>query len=192
MEKICVIIANGSDDIETIVPISLWRKAGFVVDLISVENKNTLILDSGIKISCSYSIDKINISKYNAIYLPGGSGIDKLKKEKLLLKHSENILKVHNEIKKFISEDKLIFGMSTAPIIFNELGLLNDVKFTGLPSLAEEFKDLNFADESVVVDKNFVTAKSSASIVEFTYKIIEMMLGNEALDNLKKQINDIS
>ncbi len=192
MEKICVIIANGSDDIETIVPISLWRKAGFVVDLISVENKNTLILESGIKVSCSYSIDKINISKYNAIYLPGGSGIDKLKKEKLLLKHSENILKVHNELKRFVAEDKLIFGMSTAPIIFNELELLANAKFTALPSLSEQFNGLNFVDESVVIDKNFVTGRSSASVIEFTYKIISMMLGDEALVDLKKQINDVA
>ena len=74
MVRVAVIVANKSEDIETIVPVDIWRRAGIIVKLISIEKKKSLILSNGMKISCDDILAKENLSKYNAIYLPGGLG----------------------------------------------------------------------------------------------------------------------
>jgi putative intracellular protease/amidase len=52
-----------------------------IVKLISIEKKKNVILSHGTKISCDEVLNKENLSKYNAIYLPGGLGCTRFSKE---------------------------------------------------------------------------------------------------------------
>jgi putative intracellular protease/amidase len=51
------------------------------VKLISIEKKKNVILAHGTKISCDEILTKENLSKYNAIFLPGGPGHVRFNKE---------------------------------------------------------------------------------------------------------------
>jgi putative intracellular protease/amidase len=52
-----------------------------MVKLISIEKKKNVILAHGTKISCDEILNKENLSKYNAIFLPGGQGYLRFDKE---------------------------------------------------------------------------------------------------------------
>jgi putative intracellular protease/amidase len=52
-----------------------------IVKLISIEKKKNVILAHGTKVSCDEILAKENLSKYNAIFLPGGPGYVRFNKE---------------------------------------------------------------------------------------------------------------
>ena len=51
----------------------------------------------------------------------------------------------------------------------------------------EDFKGI-YIDEGVVVDHNFITAKSVAYSLDFAYAIIEKLLGREHLNDIFTKI----
>ncbi|MDE6473349.1 MAG: DJ-1/PfpI family protein, partial [Ureaplasma sp.] len=75
MKKIAIILANGMKDYEVIIPLYIWKKCGYSVSLVSIEKKNSILLETGFKLTCSDILEKINLSQYGAIYIPGGEGI---------------------------------------------------------------------------------------------------------------------
>jgi putative intracellular protease/amidase len=46
-----------------------------------VEKKKNVILAHGVKVSCDEILTKENLSKYNAVFLPGGAGYTRFNRE---------------------------------------------------------------------------------------------------------------
>lgn len=79
------------------------------IDIISLENKLAINLESGLKVHCDLLFDKTNLSHYNAIYLPGGVGAKWFNYEKWGKPHP-SILKLEEIIKKFLNDnEKYVF-----------------------------------------------------------------------------------
>lgn len=179
--KIAVILANESEDMEVIIPIDIWRRAGLVIELVSVEKKNTIILQSGTKIYCNEQIDKTNLDQFKAIYLPGGRGHVKFKDPK----SCEKLIKT---LKKFaLDEKKWIFALCAAPSILGELELLKNEKVTTYPGF-ENSLGKNYVDKDLVVDGNFITAKSPSLAFDLAFAVIENFLGKEIALNVANDI----
>lgn len=187
MIRIAVIACNETEDIELLVPVDLWRRVGIRVDTISLEKKNSIILNSGVKISCDNIIEKTNFEQYNAIYLPGGSGYKKYFIENWPPRNNEGVVKLHKHLNKFNEENKDIYALCAAPNLLGSMGILNNKKATCYPSFEEPFKK-NYVNEPVVIDKNIVTGRSPAAIFDFSFIIVERLLNKKALNDLKKEI----
>ena len=91
--KIAIMVAQESEDMEVIVPYDLWKRAGISVEKISVEKKNTITLQSGTKIYCEEILEKTNLDRFTAIYLPGGRGHEKCLAEQFCNKLHEKLVK---------------------------------------------------------------------------------------------------
>mgnify|MGYP002507290659 FL=1 len=78
MKKIGIILANEMRDVDLFIPLAIWRKAKIGVDLISIEKKNSIMMESGVKVGCNATFDIVNTSQYNALYFPGGIGVERL------------------------------------------------------------------------------------------------------------------
>lgn len=73
--RVAVICPNNVEDMELIVPIDIWRRAKFVVDVIVYDSKANFNMGySNLKVFSNFSIKGINLVQYDAIYLPGGPG----------------------------------------------------------------------------------------------------------------------
>lgn len=179
MFKIAVLIANGSEDIEVVVPVDLWRRAGLRVDLISVEKKKICILSNGNKISADNIVSKVNLSQYNALYIPGGPGHERIKIEK----------KVVSTLPKFFSDPKkYLLSACAATSIYGEMGFLDKVKATGYPGTEKSYSK-NFTNEPATSDKNFITGKSPGTIFDFSLLAIEKFIGKKERNSLEKEIH---
>ena len=69
--KIAVLIANGSEEIETLTPVDVLRRADVQVDLISVSGQNP-IGSHQIQIKADKESKDVDFGDYNAIIVPGG------------------------------------------------------------------------------------------------------------------------
>lgn len=179
MKKIAIMVANKSEEMEIIIPADLWRRAGLDVQIISVEKKKNIVLQHGVRISCDDNLIKENLSKYNAIYLPGGKGhinfldeaCDKLKSH--LTKMAANI-NLH------------IFAVCAAPKVLNELKLIENIQVTIYPGLEQEVA--HYVDQDVVIDKNFITAKGPGVMIDFALTVIEKLASRQIAEKVASQI----
>lgn len=179
--RIAIIVAGKSEDAEVIVPFDIWKRAGIIIELISVEKKNTIVLQSGTKIYATTTLDKVNLSPFNAIYLPGGEGHLKFKELKTD--------KLSKALEKFasINENKWILAMCAAPSLLAYFNLITNQKLTAYPGY-EGALGKHYVDEDVVVSGNFITARSLAHAVDFSLQVVETLLDKETADRVKKEI----
>lgn len=191
MIRIAAIACNETEDIELIVPTDIWRRAGVRVDLISLEKKNSIVLQTGTKISCTNTIDRTNLSQYNAIYLPGGEGHKKYRLDAWPPKNNDSVTRLQTAIKNFMSDDsKILLAASSSPKILGELELLTNINYTCYPGFEEGLTNGNFIDKNVVIDKKLISARAPASMFEFAYTVLEHYFSKKDSDATKKQIVD--
>lgn len=181
MVRIAILVANSSEDIEVIVPCDIWRRAGLYVKLISVEKKKNVLLQSGIKISCDDILANENLSKYNAIFLPGGEGhyeFNDVKAEKLIK------FLIHNK-----NNNKIWFlSICAATEVYGKLGMLEGIKATCYPGFEETFKNTYVKNKPVVVCKNFITANAPGAAFEFAITVANKLLSSNKANEVAKAI----
>ncbi len=199
-KRIAIMAANENEDIEIFVPLDLWRRAGIDVHIISVEKKNAITLQSGTRITCNDVIARVNLSQYNAIYLPGGNGHMKFKHEHWVHKLApDEETKLEKYLKKFAKEDgskedgvqkdmRYIISMCAAPSVLGEMGLLKDIKSTCFPGFETSFTK-TYVDEPVVIDKNFISGRAPGAAFELAFTVIIELFGKREANAVAKQIH---
>ena len=86
-KKVLVFLVNGFEEIEAMAPIDLLRRAGIIVDTVSINEDNQVTSSRKIRVLTDKTIDEINFENYEMIVLPGGPGTENyMKSEKLLEK----------------------------------------------------------------------------------------------------------
>jgi len=113
-KKVLVFLVNGFEEIEAMAPIDLLRRAGIIVDTVSINEDNQVTSSRKIRVLTDKTIDEINFENYEMIVLPGGPGTENyMKSEKLLEK-----------LKEF-SINRKLGAICAAPTILSALGILN-------------------------------------------------------------------
>jgi 4-methyl-5(b-hydroxyethyl)-thiazole monophosphate biosynthesis len=171
MEKhVLVPIADGIEMIEALSIVDVFRRAGVIVDLASV---NDLVITSShnVKISADLLIDECVGKSYDLIALPGGiPGAENLKNSETLVE----ILKQQNEA------DKLYGAICASPaVVLEHHGLLHGKKAVGHPLFVSDLSNLADTAEKVVVDKNCVTSRGAGTAVDFALELLGILMGEE-------------
>lgn len=179
------------EDMELIVPVDIWRRAKFIVDVIAYDTKSNFNLNySNLKVSANFIIRGTNLIQYDAIYLPGGPGYKNYLNPSLIEK-GEVESKLHTSVKKFFNdENKWIVALCAAPIAVNNiLDEKSNFKFTcyNNPELIGEFKD-RWLNKRVVVDKQVITGQNAGCSMDIALATIEVLSGIELAQEIAKKL----
>ena len=172
--KALIICENGLEECEALIVYDLLFRAGIDVTLAGPTPEITSSHKLTFKIN--EPIGLIDPSYYNCLILPGGMPGTK---------NLENNKDVNNIIDEFAKEKKLICAICAAPSILINKGYLKDDEFTCYPGFEGDYRSTN---EKVHVYRNFVTANGLGSAVDFSLKIIEILLGKGNADAIKNKI----
>lgn len=176
--RIAAMVATGTEDMELIVPVDVWRRARFVVDLVSVAKKNSITLARGTSIKCTHTIEKTNLKQYNAIFLPGGKGHTQFLEEPRLIE----------AIRRFAEDKEWLLAICAAPIVFHRLDVLGKNKVAAHADVAEELGSTRSA-KPIVLSENFLTARAAGHSLEFALKAVECMDSPEVAAAVRAEIN---
>ena len=75
-KKVLVFLVNGFEEIEAMAPIDLLRRAGIIVDTVSINEDNQVTSSRKIRVLTDKTIDEINFENYEMIVLLGGPGTE--------------------------------------------------------------------------------------------------------------------
>ena len=177
--QILVLLAEVFEETEFVVPVDLWRRAGFKVTVASVSGHSHVEGGHGIKIDADVALNKLEPTDFDAVFLPGGGiGVQNLKASTA----------VENTVCSLNDDNKWVFAICAAPLVLSKARILVDRKATCYPGCEAELVCREFSEERVVVDGNIVTSRGAGTAEEFALKCITLMGGAELAEKIRHQI----
>ena len=166
MKKILIVLADGFEEIETVTPIDVLRRAGLEVTVAGLEKK-TVTGSHGIKIEADILFNDFRETP-DAIVLPGGPGAETLGKSAELRKVIEYLHK----------EGKWIGAICAAPaVVLGKTSILEGKKATCYPGYEKQLgAKTTFTAERVVKDGRVITSRGPGSSLEFSLELVRSVL----------------
>lgn len=179
MKKAAIMIADGFEEAEALVPYDLLTRAGVDVELVSVSGKSTATGARGIVIADLLSMSGYDFSQLDALILPGGGGGYEV------LKANQ---KVCDEARAFAADpDKILGAICASAALLGQLGLLKGKEYTCFPAMNSDFGGTFKKHDHAVIDGNIVTGVSAGGAFQFGFDLVETLCGKEAKDRLEKE-----
>ena len=169
--KLLMIFADGFEDTEAIATLDVLQRGKINVDLASLMKRHEVLTKSNLKITIPYVIEELNYEDYDGIIIPGGPASFKIMPQMPI---------VLEMISYFADNNKLVAAICAAPHLVGKLGYLKEHNYTVHPGFEDFIIGGNYLrDKGVVVDKNFITAKSMFYSIEFGLAIHNYFYGEE-------------
>jgi 4-methyl-5(b-hydroxyethyl)-thiazole monophosphate biosynthesis len=167
-------LADGFEEIEAFVPLSVLRGAGVQVDTVGLAG-SVASGSHGAKVSTDKRLAEVRVDDYDGIVLPGGGrGCANLERSKAVM----DIIAGMNE------RGKLVAAICAAPLLLAKAGVLNNRKATVYPGMERELPYPR--PGRVVVDGNVVTSQGPGTAVDFALEIVKQLLGPAAAEKQRK------
>ncbi|MDR2538336.1 MAG: DJ-1/PfpI family protein [Bifidobacteriaceae bacterium] len=187
MKKIALFAAHGSETIESLAALDVFRRADLEVDFISIESTLNLELSYGTKVQADRLLSEVNLEDYSVYYLPGGMG-----EYQGLPGGVQRILSdLGRPIKDYFQQNqadpnKLFCAICAAPLAFHEWGLLGpETKFTSFDGVQTDFAQ-NWVPDHVVRSGNLFTSRGAGTTIEFALAVIEAIVDAETALRVKR------
>lgn len=179
-KKILLPLAEGFEMLEALSVVDVFRRAGACVDLVSISELLTVTSSHGVPIVAQKCISECEEVQYDLIVLPGGiPGSENLAKSTVLQK----LLQKQNEA------GRLYGAICAAPaLVLGSQGLLDGKDATCHPLFIEKLPSQDHTAESVVFDKNCVTAKGAGASIEFSLTLLEIVMGYDKRKEIEQQM----
>ena len=171
-----MLLANGYEEAEAIVPCDILRRGGVEVKLVGVTGK-TAVSARNIRLDTDLLLEELDPSDLEMLVLPGG--LD-----------STNALAANKTVQSLIRDTlekgKWLAAICAAPTVFGGMGILEGRKAVCYPGMEEGLKGAcPCKGEQVVVDGKIITGEGPGSAYEFGYQLLETLKGKEVLEQVK-------
>jgi protein deglycase len=170
MKTILVHLATGFEEMEAIIPVDVWRRAGFHVNTISITGNKVVTGAHNISVVADQLFEDANYNDADMIFLPGGMpGASNLDAHKGLQK----------KILEFDCKGKILAAICAAPLILGHNDLLRNKLATCFPGFEKELYGATITRSNVEFDGNIITAKGPGVAFEFAMRVVEKYKGRD-------------
>lgn len=170
MKKVCVLLADGFEEIEALTTVDLLRRAKIYVDTVSITEEYTVHGAHGINVQTEDLFEEVNFAEADMVVLPGGiPGTPNLDAH-------EGVRRVVND---FFQEGKYVAAICAAPTVLGNLGILKGKRITCYPSVENQIQGAAITRVPVVADGNIITSRGVGTAIDFALKLIEILSGDE-------------
>jgi len=174
--SILVVLAEGFEEIEAIVPVDVWRRAGFQVTTATLTT-NPLTAARQTRHLADSTLNEVIDHDFDLIYLPGGRpGADNLASNDGLLK----------KLQQQAAAQKWIAAICAAPLALNAAGLLAGKKFTCHPTAINDLRGITPLNERIVIDGKLVTGIAAGAAFELALTVVRLIGGAEAVTKVNQ------
>ena len=176
-KKILVPIADGSEMIEALSIVDVFRRAGVHVDLASV-NKKVITSSHNVRIEADKLIEECVDEEYDLVAVPGGiPGAENLK-------NCETLIAI---LKKQNAANRLYGAICASPaVVLKEHGLLEGKRATCHPLFIANLSSDECSHMKVVQDQNCVTSRGAGTSMEFALELLGLLMGEEKKTEVAK------
>lgn len=172
MRKVWLLLAEGSEEIEVVVPADLLRRAGIQVELVGIAGEGLYRCSRGVTIKADVSLKSLDDETPDVLLLPGGAeGAAAFQASKALGRR----LKAHE------ASGALTAVLCASPIALKAHGVFEGCRMTAHPSVHETIRDYArlVPGAPVVIDGSLITGAGPGAVFPFSLALIEMIQGKD-------------
>lgn len=180
MAKLCVFMASGSEEVETLAVVDIVRRAGVQVELVSVTDSKVVTGSHGISVVADKLFAEVDCSDVDALYVPGGiPGVENL--------YAHPGLKTL--LLQFDAEYKYVAALCAAPgVVLGRLGLLRNRRAACFPGFEKEMLGAIAVPDGIVTDENITTGRGLGYAIDMGLELVRLLAGEEKSLEIKKKI----
>lgn len=178
MTRIAILLAEGFEEAEALVPADLLRRAGAEVLLTSIDGGETVTGAHGICVKADCSIDEVEKATLGCVMLPGGARGTELLGESF---------KVRSLVQYAAENGLYVAAICAAPSVLGKMGLLDGRRYACYPGFEKDIPDGIRTGKKVEHDDIFVTAEGMGVAFEFGFLLAELLFGFEPAAKLREQ-----
>jgi len=167
-KKILILLANGFEEIETVSPIDILRRAGGEVTVAAVGDEIAVMGKTGITLVADQLLSGCRDENFDALVLPGGPAAQSMRSNPTVL----------DLVRSFATKGLPIGAICAAPIILHEAGILASKRYTAHFSVGEELTAI--LPDPLVQDGNLITSQGAGTAVAFGLALVSVLFGEEA------------
>ncbi|KAK7496747.1 hypothetical protein BaRGS_00011956 [Batillaria attramentaria] len=178
MPSALVLLAEGAEEMETVITVDVLRRGGVDVTLAGVAGGSPVKCSRNVSIVPDASLDAaLSKGPYDAVVCPGGGGGAKI------LSESEAVGKV---LKDQESKGGIVAAVCAGPTALLSHGVGKGKKVTSYPSVGDKMKKggYTYSEDRVVQDGKIITSRGPGTCFEFALKIVEALAGKEKAASL--------
>ncbi len=177
--KVFILLAEGFEECEAIVPADVLRRAGADVKTASLADTQCVKGAHGISVTADITADDIDPQDIDCLILPGGGeGTERLGESK----------KVESLIRYCADNGVYIAAICAAPSILGKMGLLAGRRAVCYPDFQQYLADSVITRAKVETDDIFITAVGAGAAYEFAFAVVEALYGNDSAETLKSSM----
>ncbi len=177
MKKVAMMAVNGSEPIEVVAPVDVLRRGGVEVTIVSCEAGDKVVADRGVYLGADANVKDVDLLSFDMIVVPGGSGVDALKK----------CAPLKDALATFMAESRPVGSICAGPTVLSEFGLLEGRKATCYPGCEVDLPAGVFqGGAGVVCDGNLVTASGPGLALDFGLALLRQLMGDDVAENVAK------
>ena len=172
---VAILLADGFEETEAVVPADYLRRAGLEVKLVGVTGR-TVTGGHGIAVQADLSLGELRDSP-EAVVVPGGG------------KGAENIAASRESlalIRRVHADGRIVAAICAAPaVVLHTAGVLAGRRVTCYPGLERSLTGATFSEDRVVVDGNIVTSRGPGTAAEFALELAKLLAGKAKADSIR-------
>jgi 4-methyl-5(b-hydroxyethyl)-thiazole monophosphate biosynthesis len=177
MPTVLMLLAEGFEEIEAIVPIDLLRRSGVEVTTAALVDGIHVTGRSGITAHADTTLTATEGRNFDCVVLPGGPGV----------KHLRADPRVRELVRQQAQSGRWLAAICAAPTVLHDAGLLVGRRYTAHFSVANELTSI-LAHERVVTDGNIVTSRGAGTAQEFALDLITKLVAPEKAAEVARSI----
>ncbi len=179
MIRALVLLAEGSEEMEAVIPMDLFRRAkwevvaaGLQPGPVTAARRTKLVPDA--------ALDDIWTDEFDVLVVPGGANG---------VKHMRADPRVPKLARQFHDAGKFVGAICAGPLVLLDAGILKGQRITCYPAEKAAFAGVvQWVDAAVVVDGKVITGQGAGSAFPFALKIIEHLAGRAQADEIAQAI----
>ena len=179
MKKVCVLLADGFEEIEGLTVVDLLRRAKIYVDTISIMDDYIVHGAHGINVQTEDLFDEVDFDEFDMVVLPGGMPGTRYLGECRPL--TELLL-------QFFREGRKVAAICAAPSVLGGLGIPEGKKAACYPGFEDKLKGAEVVFDQVVRDGNVTTSRGMGTAIPFALDLVSQLVSEEKAQELKTGI----
>lgn len=176
-KRVLCLLAQGFEEIETVTPIDLLRRAGAEVVVASLDGREIVTGRSRLALRAEASLADVIGQDFDLLLLPGGPGVAELRKDRRPAELAA----------KYFQAGKLVAAICAAPAVLHDAGLLEGKQFTAHFSVHKELPEAQ-GSERVLEDGAIITSRGAGTAVDFGLALVRRLFGVEKADEVADAI----
>ena len=175
-----ILLGDGFETVEALTPADLLRRAGVDVALVGIHGK-TVVSGQNITVQADITLDEVQFDGMEMLVLPGGlGGVDNIHKS----------IPAITLIQKAAEQGLWVAAICAAPTVLAHLGLLDRRNAIVYPGMEEDmYSAVVKVGQKVVKDGRFITGQAAGSSFDFALKLIEVLRGKEASEQVRRGVH---